>query len=261
MAGNENGGELLQDAVCRTLAIEMLDGKWPAGESLTLEDVQNRFGISRTVAREVAKTLESMGAVTVCRRVGLVARPFSDWQALNHQVIEWRLHSTQRERQLSSLTELRLAVEPAAAASAARLASIDVKAKFPVYAAQMRQIAESNEEGAAGLTKFHDLDVEFHTLILRESGNELFAALADIIATVLRGRVELGKYPMKPKPAARRARCGRRRDSEGRSGTCAQGHVRHRRRSGPRAQLLLKPIATGVEPPDSRSNHRFASTV
>ena len=27
MAGNENGGELLQDAVCRTLAIEMLDGK------------------------------------------------------------------------------------------------------------------------------------------------------------------------------------------------------------------------------------------
>lgn len=202
MAGNENGGELLQDAVCRTLAIEMLDGKWPAGESLTLEDVQNRFGISRTVAREVAKTLESMGAVTVRRRVGLVARPFSDWQALNHQVIEWRLHSTQRERQLSSLTELRLAVEPAAAASAARLASIDVKAKFPVYAAQMRQIAESNEEGTAGLTKFHDLDVEFHTLILRESGNELFAALDDTIATVLRGRVELGKYPMKPKPAA-----------------------------------------------------------
>ena len=103
---------------------------------------------------------------------------------------------------MSSLTELRLAVEPAAAASAARLASIDVKAKFPVYAAQMRQIAESNEEGAAGLTKFHDLDVEFHTLILRESGNELFAALADTIATVLRGRVELGKYPMKPKPTA-----------------------------------------------------------
>lgn len=148
MAGNENGGELLQDAVCRTLAIEMLDGKWPAGESLTLEDVQNRFGISRTVAREVAKTLESMGAVTVRRRVGLVARPFSDWQALNHQVIEWRLHSTQRERQLSSLTELRLAVEPAAAASAARLASIDVKAKFPVYA---RRCAKSPNQTKRGL--------------------------------------------------------------------------------------------------------------
>ena len=175
MSDNENGGELLQDAVCRTLAIEMLDGKWPAGESLTLENVQNRFRISRTVAREVAKTLESMGAVTVRRRVGLVARPFSDWQALSRQVIEWRLRSTQRERQLSSLTELRLAVEPAAAASTARLAPIDVKVKFPVYAAQMRRIVEVNE---------------------------VFAALADTIVTVLRGRVELGKYPMKPKPAA-----------------------------------------------------------
>ena len=158
------GGELMQDSVSRTLAIEMLDGVWKAGESLTLEALQSRFGISRTVAREVAKTLESMNAVLVKRRIGLVARPFGEWQALNHQVIEWRLH--------------------------------------PVYAAQMRQIAEANEEGEAGLAQFHDLDVEFHTLILHESGNELFAALSDTIATVLRGRVELGKYPMKPKPDA-----------------------------------------------------------
>ena len=188
-------GELMQDSVSRTLAIEMLDGVWKAGESLTLEALQSRFGISRTVAREVAKTLESMNAVLVKRRIGLVARPFGEWQALNHQVIEWRLHSTQRERQLSSLTELRLAVEPAAAASAARLAPLDVKAKFPVYAARMRQIAEANEEGEAGLA-------QFHTLIRHESGNELFAALSDTIATVLRGRVELGKYPMKPKSDA-----------------------------------------------------------
>ena len=186
------GGELMQDSVSQTLAIEMLDGIWQAGDSLTLEDMQSRFGISRTVAR----------AVWVRRRVGLVARPFSEWQALNRQVIEWRLHSTQREQQLYSLTELRLAVEPAAAASAARLAPIDVKAKFPVYAAQMRQAAETSEEGEDGLSRFHELDVEFHSLILRESGNELFAALAGTIATVLRGRVELGKYPMKPKPAA-----------------------------------------------------------
>ena len=113
-----------------------------------------------------------------------------------------RVAGTQREQQLYSLTELRLAVEPAAAASAARLAPIDVKAKFPVYAAQMRQAAETSEEGEDGLSRFHELDVEFHSLILRESGNELFAALAGTIATVLRGRVELGKYPMKPKPAA-----------------------------------------------------------
>ncbi len=38
MAGSEHiGSELLQDSVSRTLAIEMLDGVWKAGESLTLK--------------------------------------------------------------------------------------------------------------------------------------------------------------------------------------------------------------------------------
>ena len=30
------GGELMQDSVSQTLAIEMLDGTWQAGDSLTL---------------------------------------------------------------------------------------------------------------------------------------------------------------------------------------------------------------------------------
>lgn len=103
----------------------------------------------------------------------------------------------------------------------------------------MRQIAEANEEGEAGLAQFHDLDVEFHTLILHESGNELFAALSDTIATVLRGRVELGKYPMKPKSDALDAH-------DAVADAIAKGepnvraaHARHRRRSGTCPQFLL----------------------
>ena len=34
------------------------------------------------------------------------------------------------------------------------------------------------------------------------SGNDLFASMADIIKIVLLGRVELHMYPQKPKPAA-----------------------------------------------------------
>ena len=61
---------------------------------------------------------------------------------------------------------------------------------------------------------------------------------------------------------ARRARCGRRRDSEGRSGTCAQGHVRHRRRSGPRAPTSSQNQSLPASNRRIRqSNHRFASTV
>ena len=45
-------------------------------------------------------------------------------------------------------------------------------------------------------------DIEFHRLLLRSSGNELFSALADIVAVVLQGRTELGIMPAQPKPEA-----------------------------------------------------------
>lgn len=179
------------------LAIDIIEGRWPAGQAITLETIQDRFSVSRTVAREVAKYLESMQAVTIRRRVGLVARPVGEWAALNTQVIRWKLMSSHRKEQLRSLTELRLAIEPAAAAAAARYASMETKAMFPVLAAELRKTGESGD-----LDSFHDLDIRFHSMLLRSSGNELFSSLSDIIATVLKGRVELGMYPQKPKPAA-----------------------------------------------------------
>ena len=117
--------------------------------------------------------------------------------SVSTQVIHWKLHSTHREEQLRTLTELRLAIEPAAATSAARYAPIDVKSRLPLLAAELRHTGENGR-----LDEFHKLDIEFHSLILRNSGNEMFASLSTIIATVLSGRVELHMYPQKPKPEA-----------------------------------------------------------
>lgn len=160
-------------------------------------EFQRRFDVSRTVAREVAKSLETAKVVTVRRCIGLVSQPVEEWDALSTQVIHWKLHSTHREEQLRALTELRLAIEPAAATSAARYAPIDVKSRLPLLAAELRHTGENG-----GLDEFHKLDIEFHSLILRNSGNEMFASLSTIIATVLSGRVELHMYPQKPKPEA-----------------------------------------------------------
>ncbi|WP_243388825.1 FadR/GntR family transcriptional regulator [Bifidobacterium simiarum] len=190
-------GQHLHQPITDRLAIDIIDGGWPVGSSLTLEDIQNKFGVSRTVAREAARALESADAVTIRRRVGLVAQSPESWAALNPQVIQWKLHSTQRRQELLSLTELRLAIEPAAAEGTARRAPLDVKAKFPVLAVEMRRHGESGD-----LNRFHELDIEFHSLLLKSSGNELFAALAHIVATILRGRVEINMYPQRPAPEA-----------------------------------------------------------
>ena len=45
-------------------------------------------------------------------------------------------------------------------------------------------------------------DIEFHRLILTESGNELFAAMGELVAVVLQGRTETGLMPAHPRPEA-----------------------------------------------------------
>ncbi|MDN6271865.1 MAG: GntR family transcriptional regulator, partial [Bifidobacterium crudilactis] len=148
---------LMHTPVAQELAIDIIEGRWEIGRPVTLEEIQRRFSISRTVAREVARQLQSVGAVEVRKRLGIVARPVAEWSALNTQVVNWKLHSNQRRSQLISLTELRLAVEPAAAAGAAAHAPMDVKAKVAVLAVEMRK---TGEQGM--LEQFHEYDIEFH---------------------------------------------------------------------------------------------------
>lgn len=197
-------------------------------------EFQRRFDVSRTVAREVAKSLETAKVVTVRRCIGLVSQPVEEWDALSTQIIHWKLHSTHRKEQLRTLTELRLAIEPAAAISAARYTPIDVKSRLPLLAAELRHTGENGR-----LDEFHKLDIEFHSLILRNSGNEMFASLSTIIATVLSGRVELHMYRKSPSGSPRRTRRRRPGDLAEQSEQRAPGHAPHRRRSRRNAAAQL----------------------
>lgn len=195
--GHGDDAQRLHLACSRELGLEVIDGVWAEGTPRTLEEISDRFGISRTVAREASAQLEALGLVLARRRRGLVAQPPSSWSYLNPLLIEWRLRSTQREAQLRSLTQLRLVVEPEAAEGAARNADIHTRARLLPLAAEMRRTGEAGD-----LTEFLQHDIEFHRLILRSSGNELFAALSDLVATVLQGRTELGLMPAQPMPVA-----------------------------------------------------------
>lgn len=188
---------LMHHGVARELGTEIIEGRWPVEEARTLEEIQERFGVSRTVAREASRLLEAMGLVNTMRRRGIVALPASEWHVLDTTLIDWRLHSDRRREQLTSLTQLRLAVEPAAVHGMARSASIHDRALLLPLAAELRRTGE------AGLAaEFLQLDIEFHRLILTNSGNELFAALSAQVASVLAGRSEFGLMPTRPKPEA-----------------------------------------------------------
>lgn len=193
MTEQSHGYAPLHQDMARELGIEIINGVWETGSTVLLEDLQQRFGVSRTVAREASQTLESMGMVMSKRRVGIVAQPSGAWKVLDSRLIDWRLRSSKRDEQLFSLTQLRMAVEPAAAEGAARHESAHVRAGLLPVASEMRRAGE-----AGLLDEYLELDISFHTLVLRASGNELFAAMADVVAIVLRGRTEQGLMPSQP---------------------------------------------------------------
>ncbi|MFD7921838.1 FadR/GntR family transcriptional regulator [Streptomyces sp. NPDC059740] len=161
-----------------------------AGTVLRLEDVQERYGVSRTVAREAVRVLESKRAVTSRPRVGITVRPLERWNLYDPQVIRWRLASPGREEQLRELAELRAAVEPAAAGLAAVCAPEAARGELLRLAEEMRQAADEEDRD-----RFIDADSVFHRTLLAASGNAMFAQLAEVTEELLVSRGELALMP------------------------------------------------------------------
>jgi DNA-binding FadR family transcriptional regulator len=194
---------VLHSSVLDTLGREIVSGDIPPGGVLTLEQLQDRFGVSRTVVRECMRILESMNLIRSRRRVGIVVRPASEWTILDVRIIRWRLEGPGRDAQLRNLTELRVAVEPVAAGGAALCATSDERARLVEMAARLRVLGE-----AGRLEEFLDVDIAYHRLLLQASGNEMFGSLADFVAEVLAGRTHLGLMPHQPVPEALAAHDG-----------------------------------------------------
>ncbi|MDK8564203.1 FadR/GntR family transcriptional regulator [Corynebacterium pseudodiphtheriticum] len=192
----------LLGSVFDELGREIVSGEHPAGTQFTLHAISERFGISRTVARETMRALEHVGLVAAGRRVGITVLEQRHWALFDPAVISWRLAApTQRTAQLASLNELRMAVEPVAARQAAYNASPQQRAEILelastlVHLAKMPAEAGRQEDDAAD---FLATDLRFHSLLLEASGNEMFAALVPVFFAIHSGKTVFGVGADKP---------------------------------------------------------------
>lgn len=185
--------------ILQVLGPRIANGELAPGEAITLADIEEEFTCSRTVAREVQRSLEECGFVVPQRRRGLIIQGLENWDVLNPRVIRWRLSGPHSDRQIRSLIDLREAIEPMAAELAAQFASRDQRDKLLAISAELTRLGS-----VATTDEFMDADVRFHTLILAASGNEMFVALSSTIEAVLKWRAENMLMPPRPEPRALR---------------------------------------------------------
>ncbi|KRE57246.1 FadR/GntR family transcriptional regulator [Phycicoccus sp. Soil748] len=183
----------LHSRLLEALGTAICGGGLEPGTVLFIEDLAEEHAVSRSVVREVLRVLASMGLVESRRRVGTIIQHPRGWNVYDPLVIRWRLAGAGRIGQLRTITELRSAVEPAAAALAAERAQPREASELVALAAQMWEAGQSGE-----MDLFLALDIDFHRRVLAASRNEMFEHLHQPIAEVLTGRHAYGLMPHHP---------------------------------------------------------------
>lgn len=183
----------LHNQILDELGQAICEGRMPAGMTITTEELENRYQVSRSVIRESLRALEAMGMVTSKRRVGNRILPITEWNVYDLSVIRWRLAGHGRIAQLRSLTQLRTAIEPEAAALAAGRGALSQASDLMGLAGRLWAAGRSGDEEL-----FLKLDIEFHALVMQMSGNEMFSRLNNLVSEVLIGRTHYGLMPKFP---------------------------------------------------------------
>lgn len=180
----KQGSAGLQSSVVDALGQEIVDGLVPAGHRYTLDELCERFGFSRTTARDASGVLEALGLLRPRRKVGLEVQPQSCWAVVHPRVVSLRLHGARADEAYSEIAELRAGVEPIAAASAAQRATPEDRAKLLAAAHALRDAATRRDVSA-----YRAAEQDFHSLLLSIGGNSLFGGMRGVITEVVLHRV------------------------------------------------------------------------
>jgi DNA-binding FadR family transcriptional regulator len=142
------------DQIAAILGTELLKGVYPPGGNMPAEpDLIARFQVSRTVMREVMKTLAAKGFVISKTRVGTRVRDPVYWNYFDADVLAWRVRLGLDDEFMKSLTEVRRSLEPAAAALAA-------KRRSPTDIARLRECVRQMARTDHTRQSFAEADLE-----------------------------------------------------------------------------------------------------
>jgi DNA-binding FadR family transcriptional regulator len=174
-------------AATRNLTFSMLDeigsaivtGEYEAARFPTEAELAAQHKVSRSVTREAVKMLTAKGLLTARPRKGTSVQPSAQWNLFDPDVLRWLLDRKFSLELLRQFSELRVAIEPAAAALAAtRRVQAGIDAIRAGYAGM--EAAEAGEGDPL------ECDIAFHIAVLNASANPFYMQFRDLVETALR---------------------------------------------------------------------------
>lgn len=173
-----DGGRNLTFAMLDNLGRAIVTGAYDARRFPTEAELAVDHAVSRSVTREAVKMLTAKGLLTARPRKGTTIQPSSHWNLFDPDVLRWILERKFSLQLLRQFSELRIAIEPAAAALAAREA--DPEAVAAIRAGYVRmEAAENGEDDSL------DADIAFHIAVLNASANPFYMQFRDLVTTAL----------------------------------------------------------------------------
>nr|NUR36547.1 FadR family transcriptional regulator [Sphingomonas sp.] len=171
-------GRNLTYGLLDSIGCAIVTGRYDHQAFPTEAELAKLHGVSRSVTREAVKMLTAKGLLSARPRQGTVVKPPSSWNLFDTDVLRWLLERQFSVEQLKYFNQLRVAIEPEAAALAARFAG-------PDDLSQIDRGLERMEAAERGFDDELEADIAFHVAVLRASGNPFYAQLRDVVMTAL----------------------------------------------------------------------------
>lgn len=165
--------------IVQDLGLAIVTGKYDRTGFPTEKELYEHYKASRNVTREAVKMLTAKGLLTARPRVGTTIQPEDHWNLLDPDVLKWILARKFSLPLLIEFMQMRLAIEPEAAALAARYGTPAQKKAIQDTIARM-QAAERGEDDTL------ESDIAFHVSVLYATNNRFYRQMHEMIETALR---------------------------------------------------------------------------
>jgi DNA-binding FadR family transcriptional regulator len=176
------GGPNLTYSLVETIGRAIVVGEYRAEAFPTEAELEKRHGVSRSVIREAVKMLSAKGLLGSRPKHGTFVLPEQEWNLFDGDILRWSVERPTSLELLLHFNELRLGIEPQAAALAAQRSTEDPL--IDIDAALERTV-----QAEAGLDDATEADVAFHNAILLASNNPFYVQYRGIVAAALRASI------------------------------------------------------------------------